>query len=278
MRKFLLLMGLFVALHASATVAPIPSKAQLFKGSTKFYGGIFLGPNVSNLAFSGKFFISQSYLVTSKYQLFHHVGISGIYQFNELFRLQLDLVNETKGLGYEDILYYPAGGQQLQTVINNQLRLNYYTVPLTAQLHFGRTLLWYVEAGPYYSMIHSATETGNMLIQRPNPIIAAGGFVTKSQSFEINKDGFYKDDAGAVIGAGLIVPLSYSAWGPTYSIYINARYSRGFVNLYKGETVAELNPVEEIIGYEPDIIDPRYFENDVKTSAFTLRFGLVIAF
>jgi opacity protein-like surface antigen len=268
---------LFFANHALAN--PVPERNPFLTGSTRFYGGIFLGANLNNLNYDSKFFISNSSLVVSDWLTTFHLGFTGIYQLNDQWSFQLDYNNETKGLGYEDVLHYqPHNGLQLKTEIANNLRLNYNSFPLTAKYHFGRVTLAYIEAGPYYSFLNKAREVGTMLVERPSPIIATGEIITKQESFDINVTKIYRDDFGMTVGTGLIIPLSKGIWGPQYSIYINARYSYGFLNIYRGIDVEELNAVEELIGFEQELVDSRYLENEITTSAFTLRFGFVAAF
>lgn len=275
----LILYFLAVLLTSSSVIAgPSPERNRFLTGSTGFYGGIFLGSNLSNLNYSPKFFISNSSLVTSNWQIAQHLSVSGIYQINEQWSLQMDLNNETKGLGYEDVLHYqPHNGLQLKTQIDNNLRLNYNTVPFTVKYHFGRVTMAYVEAGPYYSFLNKAREVGTMVVERPSPIIATNDIITSTEDFDINVTKIYKDDFGMTVGTGLIIPLSKGVWGPTYSIFVNARYSFGIPNIYRGITVEELNAVEELIGFEQELVDSRYLENDIKTSSFTLRVGLVVA-
>lgn len=280
MGNYKLIFCLLTVLLINTTViaGPAPERNRFLTGSTGYYGGIFLGSNLSNLNYSPKFFISNSSLVTSDWQTALHLGVSGIYQINEQWSLQLDLNNETKGLKYEDVLHYqPHNGMQLKTQIDNNLRLNYNTIPFTVKYHFGRVTMAYFEAGPYYSFLNKAREVGTMVVERPSPIIATNQIITSTEDFDINVRTIYKDDYGMTFGTGLIIPLSKGVWGPTYSLFVNARYSFGIPNIYRGITVEELNAVEELIGFEQEFVDERYLENDIKTSSFTLRIGFVVA-
>lgn len=280
MKNTKLILNFLALLLISTTVlaGSAPERNRFLTGSTGFYGGVFIGANLSNLNYSPKFFISNSSLVTSNWQTTLHLGLSGIYQLNEQWSIQLDINNETKGLVYEDVLHYqPHNGIQLKTQIDNNLRLNYNTIPFTFKYHFGRVTMAYVEAGPYYSFMNKARETGTMVVERPSPIIATNQVITSTEDFDINVTKIYKDDFGMTLGTGLIIPLSKGVWGPTYSLFVNARYSFGIPNIYRGISVEELNAVEELIGFEQELVDERYLDNNIKTSSFTLRLGFVVA-
>ncbi len=244
-------------------------------GGSKFHLGFFAGPNYSNVVLSGKYFISDSYLATTDFTFLPHFGLAGIYQHTDKWSFQLELNRETKGMAYTDVLYYPVNGMQLNTQINNQLRLDYWTVPFMAKYHVGRVVMTYFEAGPYFSYLNKATEQGALKIQGISPV--SSSIETRNEDFEFSRSAEYTHDYGFAVGWGIIVPLSKGVWGPTTSIYANVRYGQGFRNLYVGREAEELNDVELLIGFEPEEIDPRYEENNIRSQQLTIRFGFVMS-
>ncbi len=244
-------------------------------GGSKFHLGFFAGPNFSNLILDGKFFISDSYLATSEFTNLPHWGFAGIYQMNETWSLQLEINRESKGMAYSDVVFYTASGQQLNTQIDNQLRLDFYTIPVMFKYHMGRVILTYFEGGPYFSYLNQANEEGRMRIQGISPI--TGSIETKITDFEFARSREYTNEYGFALGWGIIVPLTRGIWGPTSSIFANIRYGQGFNNLYVGKEAESLNDVEVIIGFEPEAIDPRFEENKIRSQNLTIRFGFVIS-
>lgn len=274
-RYLLPVMLLLVVLSASAF--PTRYRWPYLKGGTNFSVGAYAGPSLNNVILPGKLFFNQSYIIYTDWKLYYSVGLTGLYDVSEMFKLELDLANETKGFGYTDVIYTSYNGMQLSSTINNNIRLNYYTIPLTAQFHFGRVFNWYFELGPYYSFLNRSVSYGDMIIQKPNPVVATGGYIEERSSYSISSENNYKNDYGAIVGLGVMMPISTNAWGPSSSFFVNVRYSRGFVNLFKPITPEELTSLEELIGIVPEIIDPRYNENEFFTSSFVLRFGLTFA-
>jgi len=101
---------------------------------------------------------------------------------------------------------------------------------------------------------------------------------SRTEEFEFEKNEVYKNiDIGAVAGIGIAVPLSKGIWGATSSFVLNARYQRGFIDVYDAEPQAFFNEVEQIIGLDENEEAPKDLENNIKHSGVSIRFGLIFA-
>lgn len=110
-----------------------------------------------------------------------NVGVSGDYYFSDRWSVKLKLIYDQKGWdrGYVRDL----SGQNYTT----DYRLDYMTVPVMANWHFGKKRNWYLHFGPYVGFLISATETRfNMDL----------------------KQIFQSVDAGVDLGIGVKIPVS----------------------------------------------------------------------
>jgi hypothetical protein len=244
---------------------------------TNYSVGFAGGLNYSNVIFKDKYFISDSYLLETDYNFMYSFGLTGHYRNQgSSWSYQVELNLDQRGMSYNDIIYtwWAPQSRQLQSKINNDLKLTYYNIPILAQYHFGRVVMMYAEAGPYIGFLRNARESGIISYESPNIF---GSIITQKADFEFNKTTAYGTDVGLIVGFGMIVPLVDGIRGPSTSLILNLRYNYGLKNVYVGEEAKEQNPVEEIIGLTPDIPDPSLFENNIRTSAFAIRFGLLFA-
>ncbi len=108
-------------------------------------------------------------------------GISGEYYFSNSWGIKAKINYNQKGWG--NGFYTDINGNTTTT----DFKLNYVTIPLMANWHFGRTKNWYLNFGPYIGFLTSATAT-------------ATGTDVKSY---INST-----DAGLAYGIGVKIPLS----------------------------------------------------------------------
>ncbi len=254
-----------------------PAEANRRAVSTKFSIGIYGGTNYSKLYLpESSFFISDTYIPKTEFNFLPTFGLVGIYRANDNWSFQLEYNIEKKGMHYSAFLYRKQQGLQLQSEINNDLKFSYHTIPLITKLHFGRVIKMYLEAGPYFSSMRKVTESGVFKIQEPSPF-EPGKIRTVVENFEWDKSAAYQSDFGVIGGMGIIVPLVNGVWGPTTSLHLNLRYSRGLRDIYVGREIEEQNDVEELIGINEDILDPREGSNDIRNSVVTLRFGLIFA-
>ncbi len=107
-------------------------------------------------------------------------GVSADYYFSDRWSLKTKVIYDQKGWNngfYEDETgFYPA-----------DYNLNYVTVPVMANWHFGGKRNWYLNFGPYAGFLMSAKENSN--------------------DTDV-KDAFNSTDFGIAYGIGVKVPVS----------------------------------------------------------------------
>ncbi|MCR8561438.1 PorT family protein [Mucilaginibacter sp. BJC16-A38] len=141
------------------------------KGATEF--GINVGLNESTVT-------TGDNQTNSDYRVGFNVGVSADYYFSDHWSFKAKVVYDQKGWnnGYFD------DGTNSYTV---DYKLNYITIPLMANWHFGRTRNWYLNFGPYIGILTSAK------------LSDGGGDV---------KDFFNTTDGGLDVGIGVKIPVS----------------------------------------------------------------------
>lgn len=125
--------------------------------------------------------VSTGTQTNSSYRNGFNVGVSGDYFFSDRWSIKSKLIYDQKGWdrGYiQDIK-----GQSYTT----DYRLDYMTIPVMANWHFGKKRNWYLHFGPYIGFLMSAKETHfNMDL----------------------KQAFQSVDAGLALGIGVKIPVS----------------------------------------------------------------------
>ncbi len=109
-----------------------------------------------------------------------NAGISAERYFFDSWSLKAKVIYDEKGWtnGYLD-------GNNGPEVDKVTLKLNYITVPVMVNWHFGRSKNWYAELGPYIGFLHNAN--------------AGGSYVN---------DDFNSEDAGVSMGLGFKLPVT----------------------------------------------------------------------
>jgi len=149
------------------------------KGKIEF--GFNVGLNTSN--------ISNGYVSTDS-SINFNLGASADYYFSDRWSIKAKFIYDRKGWDNDiievlvsdpfdpvvDYEYYPT-----------DINVDYITIPVMANWHFGRTRNWYLNFGPYVGFLVSAKDT----------------------EFDIDlKDSFKKVDAGISLGIGVKIPVS----------------------------------------------------------------------
>jgi hypothetical protein len=179
--------ALFIALGFSAVAF-----AQT-KGTTQF--GINIGLNSSN--------VTAGNIPNSDLRNGLNAGISLEHYFSESWSFKTRLLYDQKGW---DGGYLDTGSGRYETNYN----LNYITVPLLANWHFGRKKNWYLDFGPYVSFLTSAKETEGKQDVKPY---------------------FTSTDAGLDLGIGVKFPVSQ-----TTKFYIELNGEAGLSDIAKNNT------------------------------------------
>lgn len=250
---------------------------NLFRNSasTDYSVGLWAGQNYTNITFSGLFHIAQSIQVMPQYRYSNTFGISGHYKKNDSWSYQAELNIEQKGMFIKDEFYSFMGSTRLTNNINSNLNLNYFSLPVLANFHFGRVTKWYVSGGLYYSYLRAAALEGTLSAEIINDF-NDHEIVEVEINYPLSSS--YRSDAGAVVGAGFIFPIQKGPHGNIVSLVLDARYYQGVLNVYSGEPIKPLDPLATI---NPNIVvevEPPLNENmKLRTSTFSLRLGLVVA-
>lgn len=149
----------------------IASSSAQDKGDVEF--GVNVGYNSSSISSRDGSSESKSGFNT---------GLSADYYFSDTWSLKAKLIYDQKGWG-DDILTDLDTGNEYIT----DFSLNYLTVPVMANWHFGRTQNWYLNFGPYVGFLLSA----------------------KEHKFDSDiKEAFNTTDFGLALGIGVKIPVS----------------------------------------------------------------------
>ena len=148
----------------------VTSNAQE-KGAVEF--GINVGYNSSTVIVSNSIFQPDAGNGVN-------IGLAADYFFAEEWSIKGKLIYDQKG--------WNNGSFENQFVsYRTNYNLNYLTIPVMANWHFGRTDNWNLSFGPYAGFLLSAKET-------------TGGIDVK--------EGFNKNDFGLAFGIGVKIPVS----------------------------------------------------------------------
>lgn len=142
------------------------------KGSFEF--GIVAGLNAAT--------VQSGTHTNSSYRPGFNAGISGDYFFSDRWSIKAKLSYDQKGWNDGYITNLDNG----ESAMTNY-KIDYLTVPVMANWHFGRKRNWYVDFGPYVGILLSAKETAlNMDLKK---------FVQTA-------------DAGLAYGIGVKIPVA----------------------------------------------------------------------
>ncbi len=140
------------------------------KGDFEF--GFHAGLNISNVAASNA--------ENANSTIGFNVGGLAEYYFSEAWGLKMKAIYDQKGWG--DGFFSDDNG-----TITTDFNVNYLTVPVTANWHFGRTNNWYLSFGAYAGFLLSAE--------------------AQATGLDV-KDGFESTDFGIALGLGVKIPVS----------------------------------------------------------------------
>ena len=178
------------------------------KGTTQF--GIQVGYNASTVTASG--------YTNTDYRSGFNGGIVMDHYFSESWSFKAKALYDQKG--WDNGYVSTPGG----TTFTN-IKVDYLSIPLMANWHFGGTKNWYLNFGPYVGILLNAKET-------------AGG-----TDF---KDYFNSTDIGVDLGIGVKFPVSN-----TTKFFIELNGAGGITDMVKNNTGSALrNQVSSVnIGF-----------------------------
>jgi len=175
------------------------------KGNTEF--GVNIGLNGATVT-------TNQYTNTS-YRTGFNAGVSGEYYFSDRWGVKVKLSYEQKGWNDGSIGY--GNGPSFST----DYKLDYITIPVMANWHFGRTRNWYLNFGPYVGILINAKLTA---------------------SADDAKALFNTVDGGLAAGIGIKFPVA-----PHTKLFIEINGQGGASDIVKNNTDAALrNSVSQI--------------------------------
>jgi opacity protein-like surface antigen len=186
MKKILLTLIIVSGLYFAAS-------AQT-RNSNEF--GINIGYNAATVTESGSNY-------TSDYTSGLNLGVSLEHYFNDRWSIKGKLIYDQKGWG-NGYLYFDDGSE----IDGVNFHLNYLTVPVMANWHFGRTRNWYLHFGPYVGFLLNTTESSNSGVNI--------------------KDYFNTTEVGFDAGIGVKFPVSNHI-----KLFIEVDGQGGFTNVFK---------------------------------------------
>jgi opacity protein-like surface antigen len=172
-----------------ATVSFSASSLAQGKGNIEF--GINTGLNTS---------FRDSYFENIDYRTSYNVGASLDFYFSDRWSIKVKGIYDNKGWNRD---YINIDGDTYDTNID----LNYITVPVMANWHFGRKRNWYLNFGPYV------------------------GFLTKAEDTRFGydvKDNIENTDFGIAFGLGVKIPLNNML-----KLYFEYEAQSGISNVFK---------------------------------------------
>lgn len=156
--------------------------------------GVNIGLNSSTVQYSGTG-------ENADYTVGVNLGISGEYYFSDRWGVKAKVIYDQKGWGNGFLIL--NDGTEIDGV---DYHLNYFTVPVMANWHFGMRRNWYLDFGPYIGFLASASESSNSADVKPL---------------------FNNTDAGLAFGIGVKFPVSNQA-----SLFFEYEGQAGFSNVF----------------------------------------------
>jgi hypothetical protein len=132
-----------------------------------------------------------------------NAGIAIDHYFSRAWSLKVGVSYQQKGYG--DGSYTDNNGNETDGITYS---LNYVTVPILAEAHFGRQNEWYINFGPYIGFLTSAT--GNY-------------------GFGDVKDSFNSTDGGLSVAIGIKIPVAQRT-----KFFVEVGGQAGFANIFAG--------------------------------------------
>lgn len=162
--------------------------------------GINLGLNLANIS-------TVDNQITASSRVAFNVGASGEYYFSDRWGIKTKLTYDSKG--WADGFITDDFNN-----IKTDFKLDYLTIPIMANWHFGRNRNWYLHFGPYVGILMNA----------------------KDSELGINvKDGFKTSDIGLDLGIGVKFELN-----DTTRLFIEFDGQSGFTDVFEenfGQTI-----------------------------------------
>ncbi|SDE69550.1 Outer membrane protein beta-barrel domain-containing protein [Mucilaginibacter pineti] len=148
--------------------------AQQKKGDVEL--GVNTGVNFST--------VINSQATNTNYHTGFNAGVAADYYFSDRWSIKAKALYDQKGWNNGFIISDQSGSS---SVLTTNFKLNYISIPVMANWHFGKTRNWYLNFGPYVGILTSASETAS------NTDL---------------KDYLNSTDFGLALGIGVKIPVS----------------------------------------------------------------------
>ncbi len=174
-------------------------------------------------------------------------GAIGIYSFSDIFSLKIELNYEQKGFRTEmwiDSITFFSDSGGAYTCKNSYFgwdatnKYDYLTMPILANIHFGKKFKVFFEAGTYYGFLLSARYNGyhdhyidpEDAVHSDDPTITSGH--DKTEYNTNTREGMTKFDLGLTLGTGIQVLIKNK-----FNLLVYTRYNYGLTKIYKKSSV-----------------------------------------
>ncbi|KQS47758.1 MAG: PorT family protein [Flavobacterium sp.] len=144
-----------------------------------------------------------------------NLGASADYYLSDSWSLKLKLIYDRKGWDNDFIQVSGFDPIEFPAYERTNVNLNYITVPLMANWHFGSKKNWYLNFGPYIGFLMNAKET--------------------RLDTDIKKE-FNTVDGGLSLGIGVKIPVS-----DKLKLFIEYEVQGGMAEIYKNNEEGDKN-------------------------------------
>lgn len=190
---------------------------SVFSQQNKWDVGIVGGPGITALA------KDNGYKPDPNFGFY--TGLSGQYNFNEHFAIHTELAFDRKGTSNK-ITYTDPSGNEVGTG-KGVNQMNYLTLPVLFKASIGNKVKYFLQAGPYLSILLNQTLKYSSSIDDP------------LYNFKVNVTSHTTPmDFGMSAGIGALIPVKEK-----FAVSCELRGNYGFIDLYNrhSSNVYELN-------------------------------------
>jgi hypothetical protein len=163
----------------------------------------------ANIGFNASYVQVTPTTIDSKAESGFNLGVSADYYLSDRWSIKGKLIYDQKGWGNG---FLSQGDATSSSDVD--FRLNYLTIPVMANWHFGKTRNWYLHCGPYVGFLLNAKDASN------NTDLTGS---------------FTGTDFGVDFGLGVKFHLSNKA-----KLFIEGDGQGGFSNIFKQNTDTEV--------------------------------------
>jgi opacity protein-like surface antigen len=141
-----------------------------------------------------------------------NIALLADYYFSDRWSIKGKLIYDQKGwangfINFEQLYYNPQYDPIIYGTIITDFNLDYITIPVMANWHFGKKRNWYLNFGPYVGFLVAAKDS--------------------KLKYTFNEE-FQNTDIGLALGIGVKIPVS-----DKLKIYFEYEEQDGFVDTYK---------------------------------------------